>query len=147
MLPIAQIRIIKLHLIADIKKKIYYLRCFLCNEELIDQREFLSPSTHQNFILLFYFDILQTIRSISFCRLLTNQRTYKQTLKRTKSTTDWLLQPLEVKTIKQSLRTFFMGTHFFYKKVIYKKVVLDWPKPKQNLRKFYYLLQKLKKIC
>ena len=32
-------------------------------------------------------------------------------------------------------RTSFI-TRFFYKKVVYKKVVLFWPKPEKKLRKF-----------
>ena len=36
-------------------------------------------------------------------------------------------------------------TRFFYKKVVYKKVVLDWPKPSKILRKFQYQVQKIKK--
>ena len=38
-------------------------------------------------------------------------------------------------------------TRFFYKEVVYKKVLLDWPKPSKNLRMFWYLvLSKLEKV-
>ena len=43
---------------------------------------------------------------------------------------------------------YFSAWHYllFYKKVVFKKVLLDWPKPSKNLREFLYVFLKLKKV-